>query len=398
MAVRSQSARFKVAVTLFATAAGLLIILVAELYLARRASQLIYSRLESESPPIFERSGVTHVTLLPNARARVETQEYDVAISINGQGLRMDREVNGSKAPEGRRVLVLGDSFPFGWGVKADEAFPSILERRAVSRGLPVEVINFGMTKGLGPDTYYAAFREPVPIEADVVVVSFSIANDLTDRPLTKWPELDATGLPKRVAYEYLRVDDAHRLRVHDTQFRYRVPILRESHLFIRLAKLAGDLFSASDDKGHMLPSEVISTPLLYMEEWPPWLYQALRDKVRCLVGLRDVTRSRGQVFLVALIPQLWQVYRIPDEPAEGEATEALRPRPEPLNEVPQRRLFRALAVEGVEVLDLLPGLVAAQEADLFYRDDQHLTPRGHAVVGEIIAADLEHRGWLAPR
>ena len=48
----------------------------------------------------------------PGARTRYTTVEFSTELTINGQGVRDDREI-GPKAPDERRVVVLGDSLVF---------------------------------------------------------------------------------------------------------------------------------------------------------------------------------------------------------------------------------------------------------------------------------------------
>ncbi|CAN5826483.1 hypothetical protein BH23PLA1_BH23PLA1_16840 [soil metagenome] len=69
--------------------------------------------------------------------------------STNSLGLR-DREYPTTKAPETRRILLLGDSIGVGWGVDDDNGFEPVLERSlgaaAVSSGGPaVELLNLSV-------------------------------------------------------------------------------------------------------------------------------------------------------------------------------------------------------------------------------------------------------------
>lgn len=87
--------------------------------------------------------GWTHV---PNASARHRSDEFDVAVEINALGLR-DRPRTAEPAPGVFRVLAVGDSFTFGFGVTGDEAFPALLDARRPD----VEWLNGGVC-GYGTD------------------------------------------------------------------------------------------------------------------------------------------------------------------------------------------------------------------------------------------------------
>lgn len=98
-------------------------------------------------------------------------------VDINAKGYRTPlwREPK----PEGLlRVLCLGDSVTFGWGVEEDEAWPARLEARLRADGFPdSEAVSLGVP---GYDTLREAAqleREAAALLPDAVVVQFS-SND----------------------------------------------------------------------------------------------------------------------------------------------------------------------------------------------------------------------------
>jgi lysophospholipase L1-like esterase len=76
----------------------------------------------------------------PNARAHL----MGVDVATNSLGLR-DREFEPAPPPGRTRLLMLGDSFTFGWGVPVDKTYAKRLERLLQRGGHDVEVINSGV-------------------------------------------------------------------------------------------------------------------------------------------------------------------------------------------------------------------------------------------------------------
>jgi hypothetical protein len=76
----------------------------------------------------------------PNTRAHL--MGADVAIS--SQGLR-DREFSMTPPPGRTRIMMLGDSLAFGWGVEQHETSSKVLEQLLLKSGRDVEVINTGV-------------------------------------------------------------------------------------------------------------------------------------------------------------------------------------------------------------------------------------------------------------
>lgn len=111
--------------------------------------------------------------LVPNSRAWSESPEYKVQYIINSKGLR-DKEYSYNKEPGKLRIIYLGDSITFGWGVDANSRFTEILERRFTN----VEIINMGVPGyGIDQDLLFLN-QEGVKYLPDLVLI-YVIPDDL---------------------------------------------------------------------------------------------------------------------------------------------------------------------------------------------------------------------------
>ena len=129
--------------------------------------------------------------LKPSVEAAVvhgHSKEFAFAFSTNAQGLRMDTDLDpGRRADQGRVVLV-GDSFTFGYGVEQNETFAAELQRQLDRSGPATEVINAGFASGFTLDTEYLFVREVASKwKPDQVVVGICLDNDLSDLDQTLW-------------------------------------------------------------------------------------------------------------------------------------------------------------------------------------------------------------------
>ncbi|MFP6621168.1 MAG: GDSL-type esterase/lipase family protein [Pirellulaceae bacterium] len=100
-------------------------------------------------------------------------------LSINSRGLR-DREYSDEKPPGTRRILVLGDSYTWGYGVGDKEIYTEVLETLLQEKYPHYEIINAGVS-GWGTDQQYLfLLQEGLNYSPDLVIVAHFI-NDLDE-------------------------------------------------------------------------------------------------------------------------------------------------------------------------------------------------------------------------
>jgi len=131
----------------------------------------------------------------PLAEGYFTTPDSRTYVKINSQGLR-DKEYAPAK-PEGvKRLLVLGDSFVWGYGVETEEIFTEQLETLWGGR---VEVLNLGVSGyGTGQELLYLE-REGLKHQPDAVLVVLASNDYMFD---------NRTGRHGQYAKPYFVVED----------------------------------------------------------------------------------------------------------------------------------------------------------------------------------------------
>jgi len=110
----------------------------------------------------------------PGQEGIFETPQFRTVVRINENGLR-DRGHSYERQNDIERILVLGDSFAWGYGVEESERFSQLLEK-----SLDVEVINAGVS-GYSTDQELLWYRnEGIKYETDLVILVIA-GNDVGD-------------------------------------------------------------------------------------------------------------------------------------------------------------------------------------------------------------------------
>ena len=259
----------------------------------------------------------------PGARARL----MGVDVSINSGGLR-NNEIEPVKQSETTRVLMLGDSVTFGWGVPFDGTASKILERELIAYGTGLfEVINAGVGNyNTAMETSYF-FDDGKAYTPDIVVLNYFI-NDAEQTP----------------TYE-------------------EVPWLA-NHSYA-YAVIGG----AWDGLKRHVPGGVdwrTYYASLYEDSAPGW--RLARESIARLAGYCDVNEIR---LIIVNIPELRELNDYPFADVTN-------------------KLEAFAASQQAEFVDLLPALRGQPASTLWVTEpDPHPNARAHEIMGRYLAGYL---------
>jgi lysophospholipase L1-like esterase len=136
--------------------------------------------------------------------------DFDVAVTTNALGMRGPERAH-AKPPGVFRVLVLGDSIAFGFGVADDETFPAQLEAALGSSGTGIQVLNAGVPGWSADQHYLRLATSGFALDPDLVLV-LVIDNDSGDLMWHRL-ELGEDRLPRRIASTRRMIDHTGRMR-----------------------------------------------------------------------------------------------------------------------------------------------------------------------------------------
>ena len=283
-------------------------------------------------------------------------------------------------------VLFVGDSQTYGFGVEIDETFAAHSEtagRRC-----------YQMANGsYGPVQYVELVRRGLSLQPEVVVVTLYYGNDLVDAP-------DYTGLE---GAEALRAgEQGPRIRANPEPDSSEPPnltmtlvdgVLSHSRLLNRAAEVV-----KSRLQGGALDQTPASVPFAHETAATIWQPQYrrralraasanVRDGVaitrRCLEHIAELCGDAGARLVVAVLPTKERCYAA----WLGERAPALSGLAAD-EAAAHRAIFAEPIAAGVQVVELLPALVAAMEGGRmpwFASGDGHIASEGHRVVAEAL-------------
>lgn len=290
----------------------------------------------------------------PNQHGVFETGSVQANVSSNSRGLR-DREYPYARVPGHRRVLVIGDSFAWGYGVDQNHVFSEVLEA-ALERA---EVINAGVS-GYSTDQELLWLRtEGVKYRPDLVILQMAGNDEEMNR--------------RKVAYlvypkPMFSLTEGDELRLHN------VPVPQASVL--RRLAFQGSSRSAFVNLLVGRSSQLVRT--LRAPNSRDAVPTAVREPFALTIALvseaRKVATAIGARFMIVTTDMFW--------PHESDRLYA--------------RFCETLRRQHGELLDIESDAGFNAET-MRLPGDGHWNQAGHAFVAERILALIERRGLLNP-
>jgi hypothetical protein len=223
----------------------------------------------------------------PNVRARHQTAEFDVAIDIHSRGFRGPEWPKDSERP---RILVLGDSYAFGWGVEFEQSFSGLLQTAH-----PEWDVRNAAVAGYGADQQLLVLRRLRESLRPAVVVCNFCDNDL-------W-ESSADEAYGRIKPQFvlLRGDLALRASHLDSSW-----LFENSMLYAAVEKRMWQSRFAAGQRNRAtewqmverlycaMRDELQGVPFVLVSEEPQWSAFALRERGVVHVDVREALGRAG--------------------------------------------------------------------------------------------------------
>lgn len=357
-------------------------LIIGEILVRRQKPQMTFLEAIGFSTRCYDHNLPIPFTLWKNATCHMTqyANDYNLYAHINSSGYR-GQEFAYKKSADTKRILVLGDSTTFGFGVEDNETIPYFLSESLKSQmTTKFQVINAGYASGFSPDSAYVYLKnEGLKLKPDIIILNFSVFNDIIDIVEMDWTKTDPDGLPTEIQSK-TRVVDNHYFRNRQIAFKYSIPILRESHLFL----LTIDIFQK------IFPS-IFKIDSKYSMPQYPW--ECGTDK-NCLPNLKNETEKMKKIilainnlakqnqahFILVLCPAVFQISSF-SNPSwwENNADEP--------NFI-QNHIREMFQNNSITIFDLYPIIKSQPNPEsLYFTHDAHFTAIGNKLSGMSIAS-----------
>ena len=354
----------------------------------------------------------------PYSKQDYRTPEFAFTAHINSLGFR-DREFD-NQTMGGTRIVAIGDSFTYGWGVELKQSWTKVLEENLRKKGYALEIANLGQP-GASPKTYAEIAEKAAPLlKPDLLVVAVLQGDDLAslsakyNQPVRKTegrknqgqPESDNSLLQSlsKVSYRlypnFLSMVKGPALdQPLQTLWREQARIVLDQ--LTPEEKLRFDNLDAhvknSFENGELNPAVLqtaLKFPEFFLENFDANASETrslIIEMARQLARIKEAAHAQRSQVIVVSIP--YKVYASPRD-LESSRRLGLWLTPEMAVSTSADEAIKAACVHaGLEFFEVTAGFRAkAHESHLFFDLDGHFNSTGHQTFADLMTPILEQR------
>jgi lysophospholipase L1-like esterase len=305
-----------------------------------------------------------------------EVEDFANPVKLNSLGFH-DREYPVERpSPATYRILVLGDSYVAAWEVPVAATFHKLLEARLAAddplRRASYQVIAFGQGRTAQETEIEWLRKYGAVYHPDMVVLLFFCGNDFMENDATTF------AAASRFGTYYIHEVAPRKIRLYE-----KLLLFPRSRLNGLLADAAAEYYAEHLDR--FVPGisrENLEDPEIgiYRNPLPPE-WPAAFDRTAKLLNLmrREVEATHAR-FVVAALSGPQSMGEIAERELWAEATD---PRFDYYR--PERWIREWAEHARVPLVELGPPLARIGRREVFWKHDQHLNPRGHQVVADLL-------------
>ena len=336
-------------------------------YFLRQQSQ---SSVSAVGIPIYQNDDLTGYWHQPNTEAENGYGDPVPRIFVDEHGLRFSGEQN---KEERTKILLLGDSFTFGTGLRYEDTFAGILDQ-------DFTVFNAGIV-GHTVDQYLVRLKDLAPkLQPDLVIANVFVGNDITEFRRHEW---DTKG------DEILAVKDLKVFATEGGKLRSREQIPPKSYAWNFLMT-----------RWKVFQSKVLHTsPASPTLTWPAFLpadHPHQDPKIEyywdqffiALSKMQEYCKNHEIKLIINIIPMdtqvskhYWDKYAVRHFDEEAFAADR-----------PQKRILEFCETNTLDCLDLLPSFRDHGQKNILYfqNEDPHFDITGHRATAEVLKEWIE--------
>jgi hypothetical protein len=310
---------------------------------------------------------------------------------VDGKPLYVDTNEDGLRSRYSRRefrrfrtrVVMMGDSFPFGFLVRQDAAFPTVVEASLRQSGhADLAVLNAGVIS-YSPALEELLYDQVITHYQPTAVMLFLDASDIGDD--IQYREQMRTGDDGRIYFEGDVVDPGYYGALHMLAY----PAVRRyaAYPFQRwMTPPRNRYYDFRLPIGGTVETNrffIYRHPLEQTEKY----FEATLGAVSRIAAR---VKASGARFVLVILPR-FQHWNPAESPKNWEAVNYARE--EPYQYEYFRFFDQARARVDYEIVDLLPEFRRTKEFPLVFEHDPHWTERGHGFVADVVSRHIRENG-----